>query len=231
MNSDSLLAQQTGSNQSYPFQGFVPTGNTTPTTFQQVPRFGGSSDFSAHSGGLNLPEALASIPTWPTPENNASFNPANPSLGLTLDQRTSSRMATQSAETTSLASASSTTIGTREHGRRPRGEVRRGQPKPRGWTEEEVGILMRMYAERNINQPVSEVTRRIAETLGKSTGAVEAKYWRLRGGDPKASKNRRGGCGGGRGGRVGRNGRGGIRRRWWCWASRMNVRTMRPRMV
>lgn len=71
-------------------------------------------------------------------------------------------MAAQSAETASLASTSSTASGTRERGRRARGEVRRGQPKPRGWTEEEVSILMRMYAERNVNQPVSEGTRRIA---------------------------------------------------------------------
>lgn len=155
--------------------------------------------------GYVFPEP--SIPTQPVAGPNTGLAATDPSLGFDLNQETTPDITTQGAETASVASTSTTSSGAR--GRRARGEVRRGQPKPNGWTEDEVRILLRMYAERDVNENVSAVTKRIARTLGKSTGAVEAKHWRLRGGDPKASKNRRGGCGGRRGGKGGRNGRGG----------------------
>lgn len=98
--------------------------------------------------------------------------------------------------------------------RRGRGEARRGQPRPRGWSAEEERTMLRIYAENQGVEKPGETTKRIAQVLGKSVSAVEGKYWRLRGGDPKAYKKnckRGGGPGGygrGRGGRGGGGGRG-----------------------
>lgn len=208
MDSDTLDAQRPEPNRDDFFQGFVAL-EPVETTSQRTHSFPGSVDSSAPDNVFFLPEALASIPSQPIPGPNTPFIVAGPSLNFDLNQGTPSQTAAQGAETASVASASSTSSCARGRGRGARGEVRRGQPKPNGWTDDEVGILVRMYAERKVDEQVSDVTKRIANALGKSTGAVEAKHWRLRGGDPKASKNRRGGCGGARGGKGGRNGRGG----------------------
>lgn len=102
--------------------------------------------------------------------------------------------------------------------RRGRGVARRGQPRPRGWTTEEEQTLLRMHAEGKDGDKPSDITKRVAKALGKSVSAVEGKYWRLRGGDPKAYKKNckrgegpggyRGGRGGGGGGGLGGSGRG-----------------------
>lgn len=204
---DILAIQQTTSNEDHSFQGFAAPGTIDSTTSRQTPGASGSFETSYPSNGFVLPEVLAPNPSQLMPGPNLPFNDADPSLSIDLDQNPPSQIATQSAETASVASASSTRSGDGGRGRRTRGEVRRGQPKPSSWTDDEVRILLRMYAERKDNESVSEVTKKIAQTLGKSTGAVEAKHWRLRGSDPKASKNKRGGCGGTRGGRGGHNGR------------------------
>lgn len=212
MDSESLDIQQNGQTQTDLVQDFIFNGTVDPNTPRQSSGFDGSFDFSAPVDDLVFPAAWASMPTQPLPGYDTSFTAANPSVDFALDQGNSSEVTRQDVEVASAASAassSSTNTGPRRHGRRARGEARRGQPRPTGWTEDEVGILVRMYAERDVNEHVSSVTKRIAQALGKSTGAVEAKHWRLRGGDPKASKNRRGGCGNARGGRGGGSGRGG----------------------
>lgn len=92
--------------------------------------------------------------------------------------------------------------------------ARRGQPRPRGWTAEEERTMLRIYAENQGVEKPGDTTKRIAQVLGKSVSAVEGKYWRLRGGDPKAYKKKckrgggPGGYGEGRGGRGGGGGRG-----------------------
>lgn len=96
--------------------------------------------------------------------------------------------------------------------RRGRGIARRGQPRPRGWTREEEQTLLRMHAESKDEDKPRDITKRVAKALGKSVSAVEGKYWRLRGGDPKAYKKnckRQGDPGGYRGGRGGGDGGGG----------------------
>lgn len=100
--------------------------------------------------------------------------------------------------------------------RRGRGDARRGQPRPRAWTSEEEQTLLQMFQEGQDKERPSDIAKRAAKILGKSTSAVEGKYWRLQGGDPKAYKKnckRQGDPGGYRGGRGGGRGGGGGGRR------------------
>lgn len=179
-HSDGLDAQRPRPTRNELFQGFV-ASETVNGTPQQTHRFSGSFNFAAPGNGFFLPEALASIPSQPVPGPNTPLTYLNQGT-------TPLAIATQGSEIASVASTSSTSGGTHGCGRGARGEVRRGQPKLNGWTDDEVDILVRMYAERDVDEQVSDVTKQIAKALGKSTGAVEAKHWRLRGGDPKASK-------------------------------------------
>lgn len=164
------------------------------------------------------PQAFVA-PSQPFPGANPSFGFWDQPIDPMLSQGFLPIIATQGVEAPDVTSTSVDSGHTRRRqGTRARGEARRGLPRPRNWTADEERTLMRMYAEsRTIENGDSEpkipkgTNKRVAAALGKTPGAVEAKYWRLQGGDPKAYRNkcgRRGGPRGGRGGSGGRDGNG-----------------------
>lgn len=202
---DPFSVQQPGALAPYSApHGFVT--DTAGYTFyaQQRPTFNEPFASSDHVFHEDVAQALNLGSNQPPSGPNALLGASGSSLGSLLHQ---SAPSDAEVRDTGAIHPTSTSL-TCGRSRRARGEARRGQPRPSQWTSEEERVLMQMHAQRTTEQP-AEINKRAAETLGKSTGAVEAKYWRLRGGDPKAYKKKRSCRGGPRGGRGDYGGRGG----------------------
>lgn len=178
--------------------GFNSLGALNTAVLQLSPSTSGSFGFAAPSSPFLLPEAVGPAPLQPFPDRNSSFTISNPFLGFQDNVGTQSLGSAAAVSSENLVQRRTQPPSTRARG--ARGEARRGQPRPRGWTTDEERTLLRIYTEEKEkcgkSQLPTDVIKQIAEAMGKSYSAVVAKYWRLQGGDPKAykkNKNHRGG--------------------------------------
>lgn len=197
MRPESLAVHQAGLfGQRDASQGFNPYGAMYTFPPQDFTSFGAQLIPFEPALHNNVPEHVLPVPHQWSSSLSGSFDEAASPLGPVLPEGSPSDVQANGTKDTDTTAR---IVGC-GHNRRARGEARRGQPRPSRWTADEERTLTQMYAQRKDTEQSSEIASRVAEMLGKSTVAVEAKHWRLLGGEPKAYKKKRGHRGGPQGG-------------------------------